>query len=133
MLPVNRPLSQVNTYHLDGSMRFDAPGGPDAYYEPNSFNGPVEDGNFLEPPLKISGDADHYNHREGNDDYGQPGALFRLMSSAQKKQLFNNLAEAMDGVPAEIVKRQLGHFHKADPAYAAGVAAAMGIKWKPGK
>jgi catalase len=54
---------------------------------------------FAEPPLKISGDADRYNHRDGNDDYTQPGDLFRLMSAAQKQQLFQNIAEAMDGVP----------------------------------
>lgn len=130
MLPINKPLSPVNTYHMDGSMRLDAPGGPDAYYEPNSFDGPAQDEDFREPPLKISGDADRYNHREGNDDYTQPGDLFRLMSDDQKSQLFNNLAAAMDGVPADIVQRQLGHFHKADPAYAAGVAAALGVDWK---
>lgn len=131
LLPVNRPLNQTHTYHMDGSMRFDAPGGPDAYYEPNSFGGPEDDKSFLEPPLTISGDADRYNHREGNDDYSQPGALFRLMSDEQKKQLFSNLAEAMVGVPEEIVIRQLGHCHKADPGYAAGVAAAMGVTWNP--
>jgi catalase len=131
MLPINKPKSGVNTYHMDGSMRFDAPGGSDAYYEPNSFAGPVQDERFREPPLKISGDGDRYDHREGNDDYTQPGDLFRLMSDDQKQQLFNNFAEAMDGVPGEIVARQLGHFHKADPAYAAGVAAAMGFDWQP--
>ncbi|MBU1233278.1 MAG: catalase [Proteobacteria bacterium] len=130
MLPINKPLAPVNTYHMDGSMRLDAPGGPDAYYEPNSFNGPAQDESFREPPLKISGDADRYNHREGNDDYTQPGNLFRLMSDDQKNQLFNNLAAAMEGVPVDIVQRQLGHFHKADPAYAAGVAAALGVDWK---
>lgn len=127
MLPINRPLTPVHTYHLDGSMRFDAPGGPDAYYEPNSFDGPIQDESFREPPLKISGNGDRYDHRQGNDDYGQPGDLFRLMSDDQKNQLFNNLAEGMEGVPAEIVQRQLGHFHKADPAYAAGVAKALGV------
>ncbi len=130
MLPINKPLSPVNTYHMDGSMRLDAPGGPDTYYEPNSFDGPAQDESFREPPLKISGDADRYNHREGNDDYTQPGDLFRLMSDNQKSQLFNNLAAAMDGVPADIVQRQLGHFHKADPTYAAGVATALGVDWK---
>ncbi|MCB2181895.1 MAG: catalase [Desulfobulbaceae bacterium] len=130
MLPINKPLAPVNTYHMDGSMRFDAPAGPDAYYEPNSFAGPVQDESFREPPLKISGDADRYNHREGNEDYSQPRDLFRLMSDNQKDQLFHNLAEAMEGVPAEIVRRQLGHFHKADPAYAAGVAKILGIDWK---
>ncbi len=39
LLPVNRPKSQVNHYHADGPMRFDAPKGTDAYYEPNSFGG----------------------------------------------------------------------------------------------
>ena len=130
MLPVNRPASPVNTYHMDGPMRFDAPDGPDAYYEPNSFNGPVQDEKYLEPPLKISGDASRYDHREGNEDYNQAGNLFRLMNDDQKQQLFNNLAEAMAGVPANIVERQLGHFHKANPAYAAGVASALGIIWK---
>jgi len=128
MLPVNRPKSPVNTYHLDGPMRFDAPGSTDAYYEPNTFKGPVEDSRFAEPPLKVSGDADRYNHRDGNDDYTQPGDLFRLMSADQQLQLFGNIAAAMGGVPDEIVQRQLVHFHKADPAYAAGVAKALGVK-----
>ncbi|MFD0893087.1 catalase [Luteolibacter ambystomatis] len=128
-LPVNRPKSAANHYHMDGSMNFTTPAASDAYYEPNSFNGPVEHERFAEPPLKISGDADRYNHREGNDDYTQPGNLFRLMSGAQQLALFSNIAAAMDGVPQEIIHRQLAHFHKADPAYAAGVAKALEIEW----
>jgi len=133
MLPVNRPKSPVRTYNFDGPMRFDAPKGPDAYYEPNSFNGPKEDARFAEPPLPISGDAAKYNHRDGNDDYTQPGDLFRLMSPNQKEQLFSNIAGAMSGVPENIVRRQLEHFHKADPAYAAGVARALKLEYTPGK
>jgi catalase len=127
MLPVNRPKSAVNTYHADGPMRFDAPKGTAAYYEPNSFGGPLEDARFAEPPLRISGDADRYSHRDGNDDYTQPGNLFRLMDSAQQERLFKNIAASMDGVPEEIIQRQLAHFHKADPRYAEGVAKALGI------
>jgi len=128
MLPVNRPKVPVRNYHADGPMRFDAPKGTDAYYEPNSFGGPVQDARFAEPPLKISGDADRYNHRDGNDDYTQPGNLFRLMTPDQQQRLFKNVAAAMAGVPEEIGQRQLIHFHKADPAYAAGVAKALGVK-----
>ena len=76
----------------------------------------------------LSGDADRYNHRDGNDDYTQPGDLFRLMKPDQQQQLFNNVAAAMAGVPEEIVQRQLVHFHKSDPAYAAGVAKTLGVK-----
>jgi catalase len=133
MLPVNRPKSAVNTYHLDGPMRFDAPKGTNAFYEPNSFSGPKEDKRFAEPSLKVSGDAERHNHRDGNDDYTQPGDLFRLMSLAQQQQLFTNIAGAMNGVPEEIVRRQLGHFHKADPGYAAGVAKALNIEYRAPK
>lgn len=128
MLPVNRPKSPMNTYHADGPMRFDAPKGTDAYYEPNSFGGPTQDLRYSEPPLKITGDADRWNHRDGNDDYTQPGNLFRMFNAEQKQRLFKNIATAMAGVPEEIVQRQLVHFHKADPAYADGVAKALGIK-----
>ena len=47
------------------------------------------------------------------------------MSASQKKQLFQNIAESMQGVPDEIVARQLVHFGKADPAYAEGVRLAL--------
>jgi catalase len=131
MLPVNRPKSAVNTYHRDGPMRFDAPRAPDAYYEPNSFNGPQQNARFAEPPLKISGDADRFNHRVGNDDYSQPGALFRLMTPEQQVRLFKNIAAAMTGVPDEIIERQLAHFHNADPRYAEGVRKALLEKDQP--
>jgi len=126
-LPVNKPKSPVNHYHKDGAMRFDAPKATDAYYEPSSFGGPKQDPSFREPPLKIDGDADRYNHRDGNDDYTQAGDLFRLLPADEKQRLFRNIAGSMQGVPREIVERQLGHFAKADPAYAAGVRQALGI------
>jgi catalase len=126
-LPVNAPKCQVHHYHKDGAMRFfdNNTANPDAYYEPNSFNGPVEDPSVAEPPLRISGDVDRYDHREGNDDYTQAGNLFRLFDEGQRQRLFSNIATAMTGVPDFIVERQLAHFDKADPAYGAGVRAAL--------
>ena len=47
-------------------MRFDGNYDGAVIYEPNSFDGPVEDPSFKEPPLKITGDADRYDHRLGN-------------------------------------------------------------------
>lgn len=127
-LPVNRPKSQVNHYHKDGSMRFfdNFHENPDAYYEPNSFNGPVEDKQYVEPPFPVTGDGYRYNHRENNDDFVQPRALFNLFDDGQKERLFGNIGRAMDGVPDEIVERQLALFDKVDPAYGAGVRKALG-------
>ena len=111
-------------------MRFFEPrtGTPDAYYEPNSFSGPEQDKRFAEPPLKLSGNAARYDHREGNNDYRQPGDLFRLMSADARQRLLANIAAAMQGVPLAIVKRQIRHFYKADPQYGAGVAKRLGIE-----
>ena len=124
-LPVNRPHCTVKTYYRDGAMRCDDNAGAAVNYEPNSFDGPVEDPRFKEPPLAISGDADRYNHREGNDDYTQPGNLYRLLPLDERNRLHHAIAGAMAGVPREIIERQLGHFSKADPAYAAGVRNAL--------
>ena len=126
-LPVNAPKCPVHNYHKDGQMRFfpNNPN-PDAYYEPNSFDGPVENASLPEPPLRISGDADRFDHRHGNDDYSQPRALFNLFDKSQKSRLFYNIAEAMQGVPDLIIERQLGLFEKVSPDYADGVRAALG-------
>ena len=128
-LPVNLPQCPVWHYHKDGAMRFFAndPGNPDAYYEPNSVGGPAEDAGYREPPLKISGDADRYDHRHGNDDHGQPRALFELFDDSQRQRLFSNIADSMQGVPTPIVERQLAHFRRVHPDYAEGVARALGM------
>ena len=125
-LPVNRPQCAVHSYHRDGAMRFDDNGGGSVNYEPNSFGGPVENPAYKEPPLPLDGAAaDRYNHRDGNDDYQQPGNLFRLMNSEQQQRLCENIARAMQGVPDEIVQRQIAHFTQADAEYGAGVSRAI--------
>lgn len=130
-IPVNQPKCPVHNYHRDGQMNTYggiSSGNPDAYYEPNSVGGPVEDASAKEPPLHISGDAARYDHREGNDDYTQAGDLFRLMTIEQQGRLMDNIAAAMQGVPKEIIARQVGHFARCDPAYGAGVAERTGVQ-----
>jgi catalase len=106
-------------------MRFDDNGGAEVNYEPNSFGGPTEDASFREPPLALDGPADRYDHRQGNDDYAQAGNLYRLLPADERQRLYRAIANAMQGVPQEIVNRQLAHFAKVDPAYADGVRAAL--------
>ena len=130
-LPVNKPRIAVHTYNADGAMSAGGHSNPDAYYEPNSFGGATDNAKFVEPPLALSGDAARYNHRIGNDDYRQPGDLFRLMSADQQRQLMDNIAAAMDGVPAFIIKRQAEHFYRCDPAYGMGIASRMKVSLDP--
>jgi catalase len=126
-LSVNKPRCPVHHYHRDGQTRFDGNFGRAPNYQPNSFGGPVDDASVKEPPLKISGDADRYDHHAGNDDYTQAGNLYRLMSAEEKTRLIANLVGAMKDVPREIQLRQVRHFYKADPAYGEGVARGLGI------
>ena len=60
---------------------------------------------------------DRYDHREGNDDYTQAGDLFRLLDGDHQQRLARAIAEAMNGVPQDIIERQLAHFDRADPKY----------------
>jgi catalase len=126
-LPVNRPRCPVHHYHRDGHLRFDGNSGASPNYEPNSFGGPVEDDSYREPPLRIDGNADRYDHREGNDDYTQAGNLFRLMTAEQRQRLIGNIVASMQTVPREIQERQVRHFYKADPAYGEGVARGLDL------
>ncbi|HRK85341.1 MAG TPA: catalase [Alcaligenes faecalis] len=126
LLPVNAPRCPFhNSYHRDGAMRADDNQGGTINYEPNS-QGQWQQAPRTEPPLALDGQAaDHWDHRVDDDYYTQPGNLFRLFNDQEKQRLFSNIADAMDGVPNEIIERQLGHFRKADPAYADGVYAEL--------
>ncbi len=122
-IPVNRPLKKVDNYNRDGLMRIDDNGGAGVNYEPNSFNGPMHDRMYAEPPLKIDGDAGEYNHRVDIDYYAQPGALFRLMPEGEKMRTVSNICEALDGVPDFIKFRTAARFYLADEKCGLGIAA----------
>ncbi|AOI73147.1 catalase [Burkholderia ubonensis] len=123
-IPVNAPKCPVHSFHRDGAMRTDGNLGSTVNYEPNSFGDFAQDRTASEPPL-AAGAVDRYDHREDDDYYSQPAALFRLFDAGQRARLFGNIARHIAGVPAEIVQRQLDHFHRVDSAYAAGVRDAI--------
>ena len=66
-------------------------------------------------------------YKDDSDYYTQPGKLFRLMSPAQQQVLFENTARAMGDAPEFVKTRHINTCLKADPAYGAGVARALGI------
>jgi catalase len=128
-IPVNSPKNApANASHRDGMLRVDGNHGATLGYEPNSFGEWQEQPEFKDPPLDLSGAADHWNFREDDSDYyTQPGKLFRLMNKAQQQVLFENTARAMGDAPEFIKIRHVSNCLKADPAYGKGVAQALGI------
>jgi len=49
------------------------------------------------------------------------------LSAEDKTSLIRNIANGMRGIPEHIIKLQISHFTKADPAYGRGVAEALGM------
>ena len=132
-LPVNAPKCPIHHYHKDGNMNFmgQMTGALDAFYEPNSMGGATEDASVAEPPLKLDGVAARQAHVQQIDDYTQPRALHdKVLNDAQRARLYSNLAASMDGVPAEILDRALGHFDKISPAYGDGIRKALAARAK---
>jgi len=63
-----------------------------------------------------------------DDHLAQPGNLFRNMIPAQQQALFENTARAMGDARAHIEQRHADNCTRADPAYGAGVAWALGLE-----
>jgi catalase len=129
LIPVNAPRCPFHSYHRDGAMRVDGNYGSTLAYEPNSYGEWREQPEYNEPPLPLDGAADHWSHREDDDDYyTQPGKLFNLMTPAQQQVLCENTARAMGDAPEMIKRRHIGNCYRADPAYGRGVAASLGLE-----
>ena len=126
-IPVNAPRCPVHSYHRDGSMRVDDNAGARIGYEPNTKDEWNEQPDFAEPPLSIEGAADRWNHREDEDYYSQPRALFQLMTFEKQQVLFENTARSVGGAHLAIQKTHIRRCYKADPAYGIGVATALGL------
>jgi catalase len=127
-IPVNAPRCPAHSYHRDGAMRVDGNFGRTLGYQPNSYGQWAEQPDYREPPLTLEGAADQWNHREDTDYYSQPGALFRLLTPEKRQLLFDNTARSVGGAPRDIQLRHIANCTRADPAYGAGVARALGIE-----
>ena len=126
-LPVNAPKCPVHHYHKDGQMNFygQITGNVDAYYEPNTQGGAVEDGSVAEPPLRLQGVAARQDHQQQIDDYTQPRALHdEVLSDEERARLYRNVAEAMQGADEDVLETVLVHFHRISPDYAQGIRDA---------
>ncbi|WP_019673245.1 catalase [Psychrobacter lutiphocae] len=127
-IPVNQPRCPFASNHRDGLGRVDDNYAGRPHYEPNSFSQWQEQPEYMEPPLKINGDAHYWNYREDDDDYfSQPRALFNLMTDEKKQLLFENTAADIASAPDFIKYRHIRNCYWCDPAYGEGVATAMGL------
>jgi catalase len=132
LLPVNAPKNaNENSYQRDGSMRTDPNGGGGPNYWPNSFHGPEPDISAKEPPIEISGQADRYQYTHPNDDFVQPGNLYRdVMTDQDRENLVGNIVSHLVGAQKRIQLRQTALFFKADQDYGRRVAEGLKLDIK---
>lgn len=126
-LGVNHYQIPFHNYHRDGAMRVDGNSGNGLTYEPNSFCLFQDQPNFSEPPLSIEGAVEHWNHREDDDYYSQPRALFNLLSAEEHQRMFTRITAELSQVPEPIQRRQVALFTQVHPDYGACVAKELGL------
>eukprot|EP00850_Spirogloea_muscicola_P003495 SM000014S00283 [mRNA] locus=s14:479093:481820:- [translate_table: standard] len=120
-LPINAcPFAKPQHYQADGAMVFTDNGGDKPNYWPNSRH---EDPPTPDPTQP---DVTPYQHPGGligryepqrwkdQDDYKQPGDLWRLQTEEHKEQTLDNLAGHMRGAKEHIQKRQIEVFRRCD-------------------
>ena len=136
LIPVNRPINEVNNYHRDGYMRVDGNHGAKPNYSPNRFDNIEADEKYKKINEELDSQmADHFDRNENDDDhYTQPGMLFRkVMNDEQRKNTVNNFASSMKNISGpkrdEIIQAQLEHFFKADEELAREVAKKLDFKF----
>ncbi len=129
LIPVNRPKNAPeNSYQRDGFMRVDSNGGSGPNYWPNSFGGPEPDRSAKEPPFEVSGKADRYPYTHPNDDFVQPGNLYRdVMTEQDRTNLVGNIVDHLGNAQKRIQLRQAALFFKADAEFGRRVAEGLGL------
>lgn len=126
-IPVNSAKCPVHTNNRDGAMCTGMNGGASVNYEPSHFSAAEQTNVNDDPALPLSGGADRYDHRDGNDDYYQAGNLYRLMAEDEKQRLVENIAGTMQTVPENIQRKMVEHFAKADADYGERIAETLGL------
>ncbi len=124
-LPVNRPRCPFHNQQRDGAMAIDN-GGSAPNYATVEAGGTAPSGfGHGDHGWPLHGLAGRHDERGESDDYTQAGNLFRLLPAQEKQNLFDNISGPLSQVSVEIQSRMLVHLDKADPAYGAGVRAAL--------
>jgi catalase len=131
-LPVNAPVSPVNTYSKDGAMRLTANDPHVPVYAPNSFGGAAaspaahgndagweQDGALVRSAVTLHTD---------DDDFGQAGTLVReVLDDAARDRLVGNIVGHVSAVTIPSLReRVIQYWTNVDATLGARVAAGLG-------
>ena len=126
-MPVNRPLSDVNSNQRDGAMQYMSHRGT-VNYEPNTLDddAPHEAVQQGTPATyHIEGDVERRKIFK-TDDYTQAGERYRLLRGWQQDHLVDNICDSLSKAAMPIQERMIELFSKVDSDF--GKRVAKGLK-----
>jgi catalase len=124
-LPINRPISPVNSYNQNGPMDTRETHG-DYNYQPNRAPDTMtENPAFDASPVAVGPTTVHQPIRI-KDEYRQAGELYRSVSKQDQDDLITNLVHDLSQVTnPDITLEMVSHFYKADKNYGTRVAEGL--------
>ncbi|KAG0373488.1 hypothetical protein BGX24_011632 [Mortierella sp. AD032] len=142
-LPINQPYRTTVVHHQrDGPMNFSENFNGLPNYEPQSRDpkGPqqqMEDIRCKMSKVRLEGTTGRFSPRQSRsfkpeDDFVQPGDLYRLMKGKEQDDLIKNIVTHIKNVKDQtIVQRQIALFNKADPEWGRRVQEGLDAIKKP--
>lgn len=126
---MNAPKAcKAQNYQRDGYMRSDGNAGGGPNYWPNSVGGPAPDPSVAEPPIDLEGQASRHRQELTDDDFFQPGELYRrVMTDTDRDHLVGNIVAHLGRAQKRIQLRQTALFFKADSDYGRRVAKGLDL------
>jgi catalase len=119
-IPVNCPYAtRVRNYQRDGFMTVNGNQGSAPNYFPNSVPGTPQPESSSPDVLAfdVSGTVGRHKYVHPNNDFEQPGNLYRLMTPEQRTRLVNNIVGHLKNARADIQNRMVEIFSKCDREY----------------
>jgi len=128
-IPINCPYrTRVINGQRDGFMSVNGNQGNRRNYEPHSFGHYREDRTVAQAPYQVNGLVQRYAVRHPNDDFAQPGALYRkVLKPVDREHLVSNIVGHLKNAARDIQERQVKIFYKCDPEYGQKIAAGLGF------
>jgi catalase len=124
-LPVNRPISPVNSYNQNGPMDARETHGEYNYQPNRAPNTITEDRTFDYSPVALGATTVRQPIRI-KDEYRQAGELYRSVSKQDQDDLITNLVGDLSQVTnPDTVLEMVSHFYKADLNYGTRLAEAL--------
>ena len=129
LIPVNMAKGVLlENYQRDGAMRTDENFKGEPNYYPNSFGGPEPQTGTGEPPFEVTGQAARHPYIHHNDDFFQPGELYRrVMTDMDREHLVGNITSHLCNAQKRIQLRQTALFYRAEPEWGKRVALELGL------